>query len=368
MDGLRAWARIDRQALRHNVAVIRELAAKTRVIAVIKANAYGHTLEQVVPVLESMVDGFAVATIDEGIVTRTLSPELPVMVLSEFNHFDQITQFRAHDLQPVVHRKQQAGWLAEVAPLPGGVWLKIDSGMHRLGIEPEEVTRVYQMLVDTGHSVSIMSHLASADSIDGTQSQEQIDTFARSTRATPGIQGLVNSAGLVAFPGARLDLVRPGLLLYGISPFDDHSQSTEIRAIEDRLQPVMSLEARIVAVKKVSPGDRIGYGGSKRFDAPGRIGIVGFGYADGYPRGVDERAYTIVNGKRAPLAGRVSMDMLTVDLTDCNASEGDVVQLWGDQLNVRTVASWANTIPYELLCRVAARVPRLGINNTRYNG
>lgn len=357
-DGLRAWALIDGAALRANARSIRNLVGQSQVYAVVKANAYGHTLEHVVETIEDLVDGFAVATLDEGLCVRELAPDAAVMVLSEFNAPAQIDIFRTGRLQPVVHRAVQVSWLEDVAPLPTPVWLKIDSGMNRLGVAPDQARSLSTRLSVAGSQVSLISHMASADEPDGRQNASQISVFERVVSDCAGADhacSMANSAALDSLPATRLDMVRPGLIMYGISPFDamrDSSSTLE-------LQPVMQLEARLIAVKQVSAGDRVGYGGTWTSKRAGLIGIVSFGYADGYPRGVSSDAYAIVNGARAPLAGRVSMDMLTLDLTDCPAvSEGDVVQLWGADIGVERVARWANTIPYEILCRVAPRVPR----------
>lgn len=357
-DGLRAWALINGAALRANARSIRELVGPSQVYAVVKANAYGHTLEHVVGEINHLVDGFAVATLEEGLCVRALAPYAAVIVLSEFNAPSQIDILRAGELQAVVHRAEQVDWLEETPPLPTPVWLKIDSGMNRLGVAPGQAGTLFDRLSAAGNRVSLMSHMASADEPDGQQNESQIAVFEQVMSARDGsdhARSLANSAALDALPATRLDLVRPGLVMYGISPFGPEFGPGSTLD----LQPVMQLEARLIAVKRVSAGDRVGYGGTWTCERGGQIGIVSFGYADGYPRGVGADAYAIVNGSAAPLAGRVSMDMLTLDLTDCpGVSVGDVVQLWGGDIGVERVARWANTIPYELLCRVAPRVPR----------
>ena len=365
-EGLRAWACIDTTALRHNVGVIRNLVGDRRIAAVVKANAYGHHLDIVVPAIAGLVDGFAVATLEEGIAIRELTSDVPVMVLSEFNHPGQLAVFRHHNLQPVVHHLDQARWLLEESPLPQGVWLKIDTGMRRLGVDPDEAANVWRMLQDAGQSVSLMSHLASAEDPESSQTGAQLAAFQtiRKRLGNP-FSSIANSAGLVAFDAARLDHVRPGLLLYGVSPFDN--RGTEPEPLTDSgLAPAMALQARLIAVKSVAPGDRIGYGATLTIRKPGRIGIVGFGYADGYPRSVRGTGSVWFRDQRVALAGRVSMDMLTIDLTSVSGGEpGDVVELWGRHISVAEVAGWADTIPYELLCRVAPRVPRIAVDGLR---
>ena len=358
----KAWrsrALIDLSALRHNVSVVRSLAGDARIFAVVKADAYGHGINNVVPAISNEVEGFAVATIEEGIQCRKFAGGAPIMVLSEFSSPDQLEAFCEYQLQPVVHRKEQVSWMSESDRLPERVWLKFDSGMNRLGIAPEQVPDVVKHLNKSFdlRNIGLMSHLASADDPECDQTQRQIALFAKYTADHPGDVSLANSAGVVSWPQAKRGVVRPGLILYGVSPTAAHS-GTGLG-----LQPVMQLETRLIAVKTVDQGDAVGYGGSWIATQPTRIGVAGFGYADGYPRCISNRGAVMVNGRRAPVIGKVSMDMMTIDLSDCgNVVEGDVVQLWGSALSVDAVAHWAQTIAYELLCAVSPRVPRITIN------
>lgn len=358
----RTWrtrALIDLSALRHNVKVIRELAGEARVYAVVKADAYGHGINNVVPAIRDSVDGFAVATLEEGIRCRKSAINNAIMVLSEFSGPEQIDDFRQYQLQPVIHREQQARWVCESEGLSSGVWLKIDSGMNRLGISPENVTEIVNMLSRSINvkQLGLMSHLASADEMDSDQTQQQYERFLQCASGHPGEVSIANSAALVGWPRTQLDIVRPGLMLYGISPSQNQS------ALELGLRPVMQLESRLIAVKDISTGDAVGYGASWIASKPTKIGIAGFGYADGYPRCISNRGSVIVRDRRAPVIGKVSMDMMTLDLTGCGeVQEGDIAQLWGPQLGVEIVAGWADTIPYELLCSVSPRVPRIQIN------
>jgi alanine racemase len=359
---IRTWrtrALIDLSALRQNVKVIRKLAGDARVYAVVKADAYGHGIDNIVPAICHSVDGFAVATLEEGIRCRKYAENNAIMVLSEFSEPEQIDIFRQYQLQPVIHRERQARWVGESEGLSSGVWIKIDSGMNRLGISPENVTAIINMLRRSMKvkKLGLMSHLASADEMDSDQTPRQCERFLEYASGHQGEVSIANSAALIGWPQTRLDIVRPGLMLYGISPSQNQS------ALELGLRPVMQLESRLIAVKEISAGDAVGYGASWTASKPTKIGVAGFGYADGYPRRISNRGSVIVRDRSAPVIGKVSMDMMTLDLTGCGeVQEGDIAELWGPKLGVEIVAGWADTIPYELLCSVSPRVPRIPIN------
>ncbi|MGB5707168.1 MAG: alanine racemase [Arenicellales bacterium] len=359
---IRTWrtrALIDLSALRQNVKVIRKLAGDARVYAVVKADAYGHGINNIVPAICHSVDGFAVATLEEGIRCRKYAENNAIMVLSEFSEPEQIDIFRQYQLQPVIHREQQARWVGESEGLSSGVWIKIESGMNRLGISPENVTAIINILRRSMKvkKLGLMSHLASADEMDSDQTPRQCERFLEYASGHPGEVSIANSAALIGWPQTRLDIVRPGLMLYGISPSQHQS------ALELGLRPVMQLESRLIAVKEISAGDAVGYGASWKASKSTKIGVAGFGYADGYPRRISNRGSVIVRDRSAPVIGKVSMDMMTLDLTGCGeVQEGDIAELWGPKLGVEIVAGWADTIPYELLCSVSPRVPRIPIN------
>ncbi|MGI9317995.1 MAG: alanine racemase [bacterium] len=358
----KAWrtrALIDLSALRHNVTVVSDLVGDARIFAVVKADAYGHGISNVVPAISDLVDGFAVATLEEGIRCREYAADNPIMVLSEFSGPDQLDLFRNYRLQPVVHREQQAQWISQADGLPQGAWLKIDSGMNRLGIAPEKAAALITQLgksIDT-QRLGLMSHLASADDVQCDQTKRQVERFLRCAVNHPGEISIANSAGVVNWPMIKQNTVRPGLMLYGISPTEERSSSTL------GLRPVMQLETRLIAVKQISQGDAVGYGGTWIAARPTKIGVAGFGYADGYPRSISNRGVVIIGDRQAPVIGKVSMDMMTLDVSECtDAKEGDIVQLWGPQLGVDRVAQWADTIAYELLCGVSPRVPRVTLD------
>lgn len=354
----RSRALIDLSALRHNVSVARGFCGNARIFAVVKADAYGHGINNVVPAIYEQVDGFAVATIDEGIRCREYAPDNPIMVLSEFSSREQIDAFCQYQLQPVVHRQQQAQWLAEANHLPDRIWLKFDSGMNRLGIAPDQVPDLVDKLSDSIDikAIGLMSHLASADDVECNQTEKQIKLIKDYVDGHPGDISLANSAGVVSWPQSKFDLIRPGIMLYGISPTSERSSSTL------DLRPVMQLETNLIAIKNVAAGETVGYGGSWIARQPTKIGVAGFGYADGYPRCISNRGAVKIKDRRAPVIGKVSMDMMTLDLSECSGAQvGDTVQLWGPELAVETVADWAETIAYELLCGVSPRVPRIPV-------
>ena len=340
----------------------RDHAGDAETAAVVKANGYGNGIRNIVPTLTGMVDWLAVATIDEGIRCRELTDHLPIIVFSEFLSATQLDIFYRHRLQPVVYRPEQVQWLLAYNN-PLSCWLKFDSGMNRLGFNMAQIQSVFKTLSSARNiiEVGVMSHLASADETVNLQTVQQIEQVTtlkdqlvgQSDGSKDSKISLANSAGLLQYVDSHFDMVRPGLLLYGVSP---------IKGLEGKelgLEPVMHLEARIMSVKSIEAGQVVGYNAS--FVAPRkmRIGVVGFGYGDGYPRCVSNRGYVCINAANAPVIGKVSMDMMTVDLEQCpDVKEGDVAELWGKNLPVERVAEWADTIPYELLCRVSGRVAR----------
>lgn len=358
--GARAF--IDLAALRHNLSRVRTVAPASRVLAVIKANAYGHGLVPVARALADEVDGFAVARIDEALALRQAGLTRPVLLLEGVNTPAQLLEARAHSLDLVIHHAAQLDWL-EAAPsaTPMTVWLKIDTGMHRLGFAPTDVASAYQRLCACAavvHPPRLMTHLACADVRDDPRTAVQLALFAETTRALAGERSLAQSAGLLGWPEAHGDWVRPGIMLYGVSPFVD----APAEALD--LQPVMTLSSTLVAVKPLQQGDAIGYGATWVCPEAMPVGVVAIGYGDGYPRHAPSGTPVLVNGHHAALVGRVSMDMLCVDLRGQPAAQvGDEVVLWGTAANgqtlpVEAVARRAGTIGYELLCSVTSRVDR----------
>jgi alanine racemase len=348
-------ATIDTAALRHNLNTVRRWAPRSRVMSVIKANAYGHGLVAVARALVA-TDAFAVARVDEGLILRAAGINTPTVLLEGVFDREQMDAAAAADFELVVHTREQIELLRTAsAGARFKVWLKLDSGMNRLGFKGDEFGAAHAALsaLSTVRSpINLFTHLASADLPDLPTTAEQLALFAAATKSLPGDRSLGNSAAMLSFPDAQADWVRPGLLLYGVSPY-----AGSIGA-DYGLRPVMTLHSHVIAVKELSPGERVGYGGDWSAIRPTRLAVAAVGYGDGYPRSLASGAPVFVNGERASLAGRVSMDMIGIDVTDLRRPPalGDPVVLWGDGLPVEEIAVWADTIPYELLCGISQRV------------
>lgn len=340
------------RALAHNLAVARRCAPGSRVMAVIKANAYGHGLLRAARALQS-ADGFAVLELDAAVRLREAGYRHPILLLEGFFAPQELAVFEEHHLTAVVHAADQIAMLsAHRGNCRLDVFVKINTGMHRLGFQVEQFPAALESLRDSGAlgSITLMTHFACADEPGGVK--EQLQRFRALTGGLDLPCSLANSAATLRHPETHAQWVRPGIMLYGCSPFGDPAGE----AIG--LQPAMTLESGVIAVQDLRKGDRVGYGATFESSGPTRIGIVACGYADGYPRHAGTGAPVMVDGKRTRLVGRVSMDMLAVDLTALpEAGVGSVVTLWGEGMPVEEVASAAGTIGYELLCAVAPRVP-----------
>jgi alanine racemase len=348
-------ATIDSNALRHNLNVVRQWAPKARVMAVIKANAYGHGLVAVARALDS-ADAFAVARVDEGLTLRAAGIKTPTVLLEGVFDGEQLHAAAAAGFQLVVHAQEQIELLRKAAAGTSfKVWLKLDSGMNRLGFKGEQFAAAHAALSALGAvqvPVNLFTHLASADAPDDSTTADQLARFDAATRFLPGERSIANSAGMLSFSEAQADWVRPGLLLYGVSPIEGAIGA------DYGLKPVMTLQAQVIALKDLMVGERVGYGGRWTASRPTRLAVAAVGYGDGYPRSLGTGAPVLVNGERAGLVGRVSMDMIGIDVTDLRRAPalGDPVVLWGVGLPVEEIAVWADTIPYELLCGISQRV------------
>jgi alanine racemase len=348
-------ATIDSGALRHNLEVVRRSAPKSRVMAVIKANGYGHGLTAVARALDS-ADAFAVARVDEGLTLRAAGIRTRTVLLEGVFDTEQLAAAAAAGFELVVHTAEQIE-LLRAAPAGSSfrIWLKLDSGMNRLGFKGEAFRAAHAALAvlpSVRPPVNLFTHLASADDPELPATGEQLALFSSMTTGLAGERSLANSAALLSFTEAQADWVRPGLLLFGVSPF-----AGSIGA-DYGLRPAMTLQSRLIAVKHLAPGEHVGYGGAWTAARPTRLAVAAVGYGDGYPRNLGSGAPVLVNGERAALAGRISMDMIGIDVTDLERRPalGDPVVLWGEGLPVEEVAVWADTIPYELLCGISQRV------------
>lgn len=350
----RVTATIDLSAIRHNLGQVRRQAPASKVMAAIKADAYGHGAVPVARALQDDVDAFAVACLEEALVLREARVRAPLVLLEGILSPEEARLVLRHELQVVVHDHWQ---LAMLESLPAGarisLWIKLDSGMHRLGFPLTDVPALWARIQarPDWQFCGWMTHLACADEPDNEATPTQVAAFTAALARIPGPRSIANSAGLMAWPEARADWVRPGLMLYGASPLPGRG------AVELGLQPAMKLETRLIAVREYSAGDAIGYGASYRCPERMRIGVASVGYADGYHRSLPAGTPVLVRGRVASLVGRVSMDMINLDLRQApEAAVGDPVLLWGLELPVEGIASAAGTIAYELLCGLTNRV------------
>lgn len=366
----RVTASIDLDAIRHNLTRIRQWAPDSRVMAVIKADAYGHGAVQVARALRDLrsesdfaarhpweADAFAVACLEEALRLREARVYAPIVVLEGVLSLEELRLCLHHELQIVVHDDWQ---LALLEQLPRGararLWIKIDTGMHRLGFEAEKIAAVHERILvrRDWQLCGWMTHLARADETDSAATQAQIDCFDAVLADRPGARTIANSAGLVAWPQARVDWVRPGLLLYGASPLPGRTGA------ELGLRPAMRLDSRVLALRDCRAGEPIGYGAIYHCERDMRIAVVTVGYADGVLRCLPNGTPFQVHGQSAPMVGRVSMDMVTIDVSAIPQTRvGDSVLLWGEGLPVEALAERAGTLSYELFCGLTQRVRRV---------
>jgi alanine racemase len=344
---------VDTQALRHNLARSRAAAPGAQVMAVVKANAYGHGLVAAAVALAE-ADAFAVARLEEGITLRNAGLRHPILLLEGVFDAVQLEAAAQGDFQLVVHSEEQIAMLAGYpGPARFRVWLKVDTGMNRLGFRPEQFAAAFSRLraLRCVEDLRLMTHLSSSDLLESGKTAAQLAAFAQVTRGYPMEQSIANSAGILGWPAAHAQWIRPGIMLYGVSPFAERS------AASLGLIPVMTLATRVIAVHDIPAGDTVGYADAWTARRPTTLAVAAVGYGDGYPRSVQPGTPVLVNGRRYPLVGRVSMDMVTVDVTEGpRPSCGDEVELWGKALPVADIATSAGTIAYELLCSVSQRV------------
>jgi alanine racemase len=344
-------AHIDLGAIRANFALATSLAPQAQIMAVVKANAYGHGMLRVAEALRNDTAGYAVATVDEAMKLRTAGFAHTILVMEGATSPDSYETAASLNVTLMLH---SAGQVAAAVESKAPVWIKVDTGMHRLGVEPDEIGQVLGALRAGGVDVqALCTHLACADELDNDASQKQLDAFASVSADIDLPRSIANSAGILGWPASHADWNRPGIMLYGSTPF-----STEVENAAG-LQPAMTLTTEIIAIRDVAAGESVGYGERWIAERPSVIATAAIGYADGYPRHIPNGTPTFVNGAVAPLAGVVSMDMITLDLTDHpGAAVGDAVELWGPNISVNDVADRAGSISYELLTGVPTRVRR----------
>ncbi|MCX2981065.1 alanine racemase [Halieaceae bacterium IMCC14734] len=349
---------IDLTALRHNYELAQQLTGGGLAMPIVKANAYGHGAILVASQLDTMAPAFGVACIEEAMELRAAGINSPILLLEGFFSEDELQLAAQHNFWLMVQNRNQLAALATVKPAtPLTVWLKLDTGMHRLGFDPAQAARLHaelQSMPAVADNIVIATHFACADDLDNTFTDQQIAQFQRHTQALNTLSSLANSPALLGWPQARSDWNRPGFMLYGQSPFShDHP-------LASRLKPVMTFRSEVMALREIVAGDSVGYANSWTAQRNSRIATVPVGYGDGYPRHAANSTPVLINGQRARLVGRVSMDLITVDVTDLGpVAIGDEVILWGKDLSANEVASYADTIGYEILTRLHNRVPRV---------
>lgn len=351
----RVTATIDLAAIRHNLGVVRKLAPQSRVMAAVKADAYGHGAVPVARALDAAgVDALAVACMEEALQLRQAHVQAPIALLEGIISGEEAAQAVYERLQVVVHDHWQIDLLRALGPAAQiSVWFKLDSGMHRLGFPLTDVPRLMQVVQQqpSWKLQGWITHLACADETENDFTTQQILRYEQALSGLPGARSIANSAGLIAWPRARVDWVRPGLMLYGASPMPG------LTARELGLRPAMRLHSRLIAVREFEAGEGIGYGQTYRCPERMRIGVVAVGYADGVHRSLASGTPALLHGRRVPFAGRVSMDMITLDLRSVpEAAVGDEVTLWGEGLPAEEIAAHAGTLAYELFCGLTQRV------------
>lgn len=352
--GRKVYAEISKQALIHNFHVVKQQAPNSKILAMVKANAYGHGIVSVAKMLKA-ADAFGVANIEEALILRQAGIENPIVLMEGFfdtTEFEWISQYQ---FIPVIHRLDQIEALeAHRFSSSVSVWIKINTGMNRLGFSQSDFLSAYERLkkIPFIHIIGFMTHFPQADERENPFTAQQTDIFLETIKTLPGEKCLANSAGILAWPQTHYDWVRPGLMLYGASPFADKTSA------DLNLKPAMQLTAEVISIQPIAKGQRVGYGGKWESQSNAtRIGIVSIGYGDGYPWHAQSGTPILVNRDLTHIVGRVSMDMLAMDLTHLpDTKVGDPVQLWGEHLPIEHVAKGAGTIPYELFCRLTDRV------------
>lgn len=353
---------IDLDALIHNCRLAKSLSGPGNIVAVVKADGYGHGAADIALKIEPEVSMFAVSCMEEAISLRKQGVSLPLLLLEGCFSLEEYNLAARQNIQLVIHNVDQANCLLEqTLDAQLKIWLKVDSGMHRLGVLPEDVNEVFGLLV-ASHNVSdvvLMTHLASADETSSDFTVKQLKRFAKVidnlkvTHAKSFETSIANSAGLLAWEEALGDWNRPGIMLYGLTPLDvDTAHSA-------KLKPVMTFRSEVIALREIQAGESVGYGNTWTASRPTQIATLAVGYGDGYPRTAKTGTPVLINGQRCPLVGRVSMDMICVDVTHLGqVNIGDSAELWGKNLHANEVAACAGTIGYELVTRMPKRTKR----------
>lgn len=355
---------IDLKVLRENFYLAQQLAPNSKSMPMVKANAYGHGIIEVANALADSAPAFGVACIEEALALRKANIKQPILLLEGPHSADEIGIAEKHGFWLMLenHNQLQAILSAHLSN-PISVWLKLDTGMHRLGFKPEDLQHIYKQLSDSANvadDIVLATHFACADDLESDFTDRQLQCFnsAIDTLDFPAPTSLANSAAILGWPSIEDNWQRPGYMLYGASPFSKPQKNA------DQLQQVMHFQSAVISIRNISAGESVGYTANWTAQRNSIIATVAVGYGDGYPRHAPNGTPVLIDGVRCPLVGRVSMDMITVDITDLNTDIkiGTDVTLWGPALSVTEVAMHCGTIGYELLTRMPARVPRIYIN------
>jgi alanine racemase len=349
-----ATAVIDRRALRHNLQQVRRLAPQSHLIAVVKANAYGHGLLETAHTLQD-ADCYGVARLGEALMLRSGGIVKPILLLEGFFSASDLPILVANSIDTAVHSIEQLEALEQATlSRPVNVWMKLDTGMHRLGVRPDNAEAFYQRLLackNVNQPVNIMSHFSRADEPEMATTLQQLACFDAFAQGKPGMQSISASGGILLWPDAHRDWVRPGIIMYGVSPLE-HPYASHYG-----FEPVMTLKTSLIAVREHKAGEPVGYGGTWISDRDTRLGVIAIGYGDGYPRSAPSGTPVRINGREVPIAGRVSMDMISIDLgPESQDKVGDEVILWGKDLPVERIAAASGISAYELITKLTSRV------------
>ncbi|OGT30744.1 MAG: alanine racemase [Gammaproteobacteria bacterium RIFCSPHIGHO2_12_FULL_35_23] len=341
--------------LLHNVGVVRKYAPQSKILAMVKANAYGHGLIPISETLAPIVDALGVARLEEAIILRDHGLTIPIVIMNGVCNLDEIKLASELYCDLVIHTMWQANLLQQIKLIrPVKVWLKINTGMNRLGVLPEEVVSAYNQLIYSANiikPITFITHLSDADDEENPKTTRQLEQLNHIINGLEGHKSIANSGAIVALPDTHQDWVRPGIMLYGGSPLK------RVSAAKLDLKPVMTLSSYLIAINQVLAGETIGYGSTWCCSEAISMGVIALGYGDGYPRHAESGTPVLINGRICPLVGRVSMDMITVDLTSIpDAQVGDAVILWGEGLPAELVAERASTVTYELFTHMVPRV------------
>lgn len=354
---MKTRAIINLAAIAHNLSVVRTLAPDSNIMAIVKADAYGHGVASLLPALEKHAQALAIARIEEAQILRTAGYTGRILLLAGVSDETELSTAILLQLDILVHDHAHLPLLSSYtyqADHKTTLWLKMDTGMHRLGFAPQDYANAFHTIKKLPWCENIigMTHFSSADETNKQKTAQQIACYQQHTADIAlDNHSLANSAGIIAWPAARCGWLRPGLMMYGVNPIENS---------EINLKPAMQLEAQVIGTKTIAAGETTGYNEQWRAERETRIAFIAAGYADGYPVTAINKSIVAINGEHAPVIGRVSMDTIAIDCTDCETpAVGDWIELWGSTISVSDVAKAAGSIPYALLTSVSQRVTRI---------